>query len=117
MQTRLPPFMTEHELQIQVAQYLNLVLPSQTAWHHSPNEGKHKIHYRKLQKKKGLHAGWPDIEIIHRGRFIGIELKTEKGRLSKAQKLCHSKITMAGGLITVCRSLEEVQKFVEMAIV
>jgi len=108
--------MTEHDLQIQVAQYLNLALPSQTVWHHSPNEGKHKVYYRKLQIKKGMHTGWPDIEIIHRGRFICIELKTAKGRLSKAQKACHGKITLAGGLVKVCRSLEEVQQFLEMAI-
>jgi hypothetical protein len=108
--------MSEQELHLQVAQYLNVALPTQTVWHHSPNEGKHKPYYRKLQIKKGMHTGWPDIEIIYRGRFIGIELKTEKGRVSKAQKACHDKITLSGGLVKICRSLDEVTEFVEMAI-
>jgi hypothetical protein len=112
---------TENELQLSVAKYLRVmekVLSSQginICWHHSPNEGKNKLHYYAKQKRLGVRKGWPDIEIIYRGRFIGIELKTKKGRVSEAQKKCHDDIILAGGVVTICRSLNEVIEFMETA--
>ena len=109
--------MTEYQLHVQVASYLNLALPPQTIWHHSPNEGRHKPQYYAKQKRLGGKKGWPDIEIIHRGRPVFIELKTEKGRVSQAQKERHEELILAGACVTICRSLEEVKHFVETAIV
>ena len=106
----------EYDLHCLVADYLNLVLPPQAFWHHSPLEGKHKVQYRKKQKRLGAKKGFPDILIIWQGRAIFIELKTQKGRLSEAQKECHEKLTLSGALVITCRSLEEVQQFVEMTI-
>ena len=107
---------SEYDLHCLVADYLNLVLPPQAFWHHSPLEGKHKVQYRKKQKRLGAKKGFPDILIIWRGRAIFIELKTQKGRLSEAQKECHEKLTLSGALVITCRSFEEVQQFVEMTI-
>jgi len=107
---------TEKELHLQVAEYLTHRLGKQNVWHSSRNEGQHKPQYRMMQLRMGMRKGWPDIELIHKGRFIAIELKTDKGKLSKAQKECHELITLSGGLVKVCRSLREVESFLEMAI-
>ncbi len=61
----------------------------------------------------GLKAGWPDLIGCYRGRFFGIELKTKKGRPSPAQKEAHMAIITAGGVVTVCRSVEEVRAFLD----
>ena len=115
--------MTENELQLSVAKYLRVmekVLSSQginICWHHSPNEVGQRTGVGLIQKRKrqGVRSGWVDIEVIYKGRFIGIELKTKKGRLSEAQKKCHDDIILAGGLVPVCRSLTEVMDFMETA--
>jgi len=106
--------LSEEQLHFQVADYLNLALSAQTVWHHSPNEGKRRPQYIKKLLRKGLRPGWPDFEIIHRGRVIFIELKTTKGRVSKSQKQCHNDLVMAGAVVKVCRSLEDVIQFIGM---
>ena len=106
--------LSEEQLHYQVADYLNISLPAQTVWHHSPNEGQRRPQYIKKLLRKGLHPGWPDFEIIYKGRIIFIELKTPKGRVSKKQKQCHHDLMMAGAVVKVCRSLDEVAQFMEM---
>ena len=86
--------LTENELQLSVATGVGLI---------------------QKRKRQGVRSGWVDIEVIYKGRFIGIELKTKKGRVSEAQKKCHDDITLAGGLVTVCHSLTEVMDFMETA--
>ena len=109
--------LSEHDLHCQVADFLNIALPPQAFWHHSPMEGKHKVQYRVKQNRLGAKKRFPDILIIWKGRAIFIELKTKKGRVSDAQKECHAQLILAGGLVTVCRSLKEVEEFCKMALV
>ncbi len=59
----------------------------------------------------GLRAGTPDFVLCWRGRLIGIELKAGRGRLSPAQRETHDAITLAGGVVTTCRTLDEVAAF------
>jgi len=106
--------LSEHDLHCQVADYLNLALGPQTFWHHSPMEGKHKVQYRVKQNRLGAKKGFPDILIIHRGRPIFIELKTQKGRVSDAQKECHKQLMLAGAVVKVIRNLDDVIEFVGM---
>ena len=103
--------LSEHDLHLQVAEYLDL---TGLIYHHSPNEGKRRPQYTKMLLRKGMRKGWPDIQILHRGRSVFIELKTKKGRLSTAQKKCHSDLILAGAIVKVCRSLEDVIQFVGM---
>ncbi len=55
----------------------------------------------------GLRAGTPDIVMCWKGRLVGIELKAGRGRLSPAQFETHDAITLAGGVVTTCRSLDD----------
>lgn len=51
--------------------------------------------------------GCPDILCCFRGRFIGLEVKTKKGRLSEHQKSFHQDLTLAGGFVYVVRSIDD----------
>lgn len=53
-------------------------------------------------------AGCPDIVVCLKGRFIGLEVKTEKGRQSDKQKQAEKEIIKAGGIYKIVKSLEDV---------
>ena len=53
--------------------------------------------------------GQPDIFLILKGRFIGIEVKTRTGRQSEAQKQWQRNCERAGGLYILARSVHDVE--------
>ena len=56
-------------------------------------------------------AGVPDILACSpAGRFVGIEVKTPTGVVSKLQEVHIRRINEAGGLAMIARSLKEVQE-------
>ncbi len=59
-------------------------------------------------KAMGLRPGTPNIVLCWKGRLVGIELKVGRGRVSPAQLEAHDAITLAGGVVTTCRTLDEV---------
>lgn len=60
-----------------------------------------------MSKAMGLRAGAPDLLIVFRGRAIFIEFKRPVGgSLSAEQRRVHTEITLAGGIVTVVRSVE-----------
>lgn len=50
---------------------------------------------RILRRRRGVEAGTPDVPVFHRGRLIGIELKTRKGRLSASQDAARGRLLAA----------------------
>ena len=56
--------------------------------------------------------GVPDILCCYKGRFLGIEVKTCKGRLGPAQKVQGKRIQMACGSSGVARSVEDVREMI-----
>lgn len=48
-------------------------------------------------------AGVPDLLVCYKGKFIGIELKTDKGKASVLQKYNIAKIQEAGGIGIILR--------------
>lgn len=61
-----------------------------------------------ILKGLGLVPGMPDWLVAHAGRTLWLELKTDVGRLSAAQKLCHERLRRAGHQVQVCRSIFDV---------
>lgn len=69
------------------------------------------VHFRPAQTNKGwrvpvegpLGKGWPDLEIIGRGRRIHVELKRELGEVSAEQEAVHAWIRANGGECYVWR--------------
>lgn len=113
--------MTEDQLQYQIVTYLDVSLPTNCVYHHSPNEGKRHINYINRLKKLGTKYGWPDLEICvpkehttsgHAQTFY-IELKTKRGSMNANQKLRRDELLNAGQHWALCRSVDDVQAFLK----
>jgi hypothetical protein len=98
----------EQSLQTHVAELLGWLLPPEVPWTAIGHGGGGKQRGMIL-KGMGVHAGWPDLMLIYRGRPCFIELKATQGALSPAQKVVHTAITVAGGVVAVCRSIDQVR--------
>lgn len=96
--------MKETELQKQIISYLRMC----GIFARRNNSGAAWI------KGKLVRFGWPgspDIEgIMPGGRYIGIETKTDKGRLSPRQQGFHERIRQLNAVIFVARSIEDVER-------
>ena len=58
-------------------------------------------------------AGSPDLSLCVRGRRVELEVKNEDGRTTKAQDAELYRWQMAGAVVGVVRSLEDVRAIVE----
>jgi hypothetical protein len=54
--------------------------------------------------------GVPDIIVVKEGNFIGLEVKTDTGRLSADQVEFGRKVEAAGARYHVVRSIDDVQR-------
>ena len=57
--------------------------------------------------------GVPDILCCYKGRFVGLEVKTEKGRISGPQRVQNERIRRTGGRAVVVRSVADVRVVLE----
>src|SRR5438128_1571500 len=64
----------------------------------------------KVSGRGVLCDGWPDLTVSlpPAGRMLGIETKSEDGRLRPAQIRVHAWLRASGALVVVPRSIEEV---------
>ena len=78
---------TEDDLQKRVVEWLNVALPPGCVFHHSPNEGRRHVAFKRKLRQMGTQYGWPDLEVFVPGdqavhgvsTSIFIELKRLKG--------------------------------------
>lgn len=98
---------TESQVQAAICDYLSLrgYLFSRT--NNSPIYDKTRGAFRALPKY--TRRGWPDICLISKGTFYGIEVKAEKGRLSPDQQELGDEIEKHGGIYIVARSIDDIQ--------
>lgn len=99
----------EELLQKSVVEFLKVALPAGAVFHHSPNEGKNKVQYRKKQIAMGMRTGWPDLEIFTDEKIVFIELKAGKNKLTENQVDVHHALKSNGFPVYACWSLEEVK--------
>ena len=112
---------SEDIVHLRIARWLDIMLPPGSVWHHSPNEGNRHVAFTVKQKRMGTKAGWPDIEIFVPGDqtlcgislSIFIEVKGSKGKATANQIAIRDKLEEAGGIWQLCRSVEQVQDFLE----
>ena len=95
-----------------VLRLLELALPRDAIFHHSPNEldmsGPQAARLVAKARDMGTRAGWPDFEIIHQGKFYALEVKALTSQ-SPEQKQVQAEIFRAGGHYAVVRSVTEAQ--------
>ena len=100
----------EHVIQKQTFDALKLLLPDHAVALAIPNGD------RKVTTTPGFLAGASDIHILWNKTAIYIEMKSKYGEQSDAQKSFEENITLAGGIYTVCRSVDEVIDFLALII-
>lgn len=97
--------MSERALQSAVFSFFGFALPDDAVAFSVPNgDGR-------MTTMPGTLPGFPDVGIIYRARILLIELKYKKGAVRLHQKHVHSRLTEAGAIVVVCRSVEEVEDF------
>lgn len=84
-------------------------------------EGKVKEKVKKVLKDAGAYyhmpvqngMGKPSLDFVccHRGRFLAIETKTEKGQLTKRQELTMDEMQKAGAIVLVIRGVSDGEGF------
>ena len=112
---------SEDIVHLRIARWLDIMLPPGSVWHHSPNEGNRHVAFKVKQKRMGTKAGWPDIEIFVPGDqtlcgvslAIFIEVKGAKGKATANQIVIRDKLEEAGAIWQLCRSVDQVQEFLE----
>lgn len=68
---------------------------------------------KQLHRKGNTEKGLPDVLMIYKGRYIGIEIKAGKDKLSDDQKKRKFEIERAGGVYFECRSTDDFLMFFE----
>lgn len=103
----------EEDLHRAVADFAALACPKggEVAFTTFPAGGGGKVRGAIL-KAMGLRAGWPDTQLMWRGRAFFVELKTKDGVLSQAQKDCIADLARAGCPCGVARSAEQWEEIV-----
>jgi hypothetical protein len=95
----------ESDIQRAVFQFFAWALPPDAIAFAIPNgDGR-------ATRMPGALAGMPDVGVLYRGRLFLIELKRRKGVTQQHQTDLHVRLTTAGAVVAVCRSVEAVQAF------
>lgn len=103
--------MSEWKLQQACAAFLSATLPRDCYWTSvDAGQGAMNLRAAQMRKARGVKAGFCDMLVVWRGGFYGVELKASKGRVSDIQELTHAQIREAGGQVSVCRSIEDVER-------
>jgi len=97
--------MSEKDLQASIFDFFAWALPEGCVAFCIPNGD------RQMTRAPGALSGVPDICLVYRGRPIFIELKTKRGVVPDHQIAVHDRLTLAGAVVKVCRSLEDVVQF------
>jgi hypothetical protein len=72
-----------------------------------PNGGLRAKTEAARMKATGTKAGAPDLVIVRDGKFYGLEVKAERGRLSGAQAAMLADLEAAGASVSVAHGLDE----------
>jgi hypothetical protein len=119
--------MTETQIQQWIVRWLEAALPAGSIWHHSPNEGRRHISFKKRLALMGTRWGWPDLEIFvpahgfHKPDYaapIFIEVKAgRRGRATSQQVKTQKSLQLSGCFVGEARSIEEAEAFLTPLIV
>jgi hypothetical protein len=95
----------EQGIQSAVFQHLAVRAATGTFAFHPANGGWRSKVEAAIMKGQGVTPGIPDVIAIRDGQVFGLELKSESGRLSPAQRACHDRLVAAGAMCTTAFGL------------
>lgn len=98
----------EFKFHLSVVQLLDLILPPDADYHHSPNEGKRTPRQGADLKRMGMKPGEPDLRIGYQGRadFIEMKLPGEPGSFNQIERT--ARLRACGHRVAKAETLEEV---------
>ena len=99
----------ELTLQSEIVEFIKTILNDDVMITAFPSGGGGRIRGGKL-KRAGLVAGWPDLQLISKGKYYGLEIKTPVGVLSPVQKKIHSELINSGCKVGIARSIEDAKE-------
>ena len=99
----------ERQLQKDAFEFMALALPADAFFTAIPGGD------RGVTLTPGYTTGTPDALVLWRGISVFPEFKAKRGRVSELQAWAHVQITMAGGYVGVCRSIEELEALLRKA--
>lgn len=67
----------------------------------------------KVHGSETMMAGLPDLIMCYRGFFVGLEVKTPTGKVSRRQRYVMRRIIEAQGIVTVPRSVADALKVLD----
>lgn len=102
--------MTEHQIQVQTAAFLDRALPPEVVWFAVPNGGKRHVSVAKKLKAEGVKKGVADLLFFWADLVLAVEMKTAKGRQSKSQKEWAKRWRSNSRHYVICRSLDDVYR-------
>jgi hypothetical protein len=96
----------EQALQRSVIQHLRWRASAGTWWAHCPNGGVRSAIEGAIFKSLGVKPGTPDLLLCKDGKLYCIELKSDRGRLSRAQVECHEELRRAGAVVETASNID-----------
>jgi len=96
----------EQQIQMAVIEYLAwFARPDVFSFHHPAGGWRSKVEAQIL-KAIGTVAGIPDVICIFQGRVFALELKSERGRLTKVQRTTQARLRAAGVTVSTAYNLD-----------
>ena len=104
----------------------NRIIQECFIWHHNTypdkrglffkikNDGLKNLRTAISDKATGLIPGVADTCLIHKGKAVFLEFKTEIGKQSPAQKEWEQKIIYNGGFYCIIKSLDEFKNLINI---
>ena len=108
----LAPRRDEQTLQRALCQHLELRAARGLVWFAVPNGGWRSPVEAAIFKGLGIKAGVADL-ILHDGKFFALELKSETGRATDAQRNFIEAVIAAGGHAAIGRGVDECLQILE----
>jgi hypothetical protein len=96
----------EQQLQRALVEHLRWRAAPDVFFFHVPNGGWRSRVEAAIFKVTGTRAGVPDLLIVRGGRLFGLELKSDRGRLSAAQKATHEELRGAGAVVETVSNID-----------
>jgi len=107
----------ENKIQSNIMKYLDLLSKRVPIYFFRAGSGMIKIHDEKKDRffRTGR-KGCPDIILLIRGKFVGLECKKIDGRLTAFQKSARKEIESAGGYYRVVSDIRDVEEVINLII-